>query len=76
MVSDNRPQFEFRTCPDLGHAGDSAPLMRQQITLDTCESRQSRSYHKCHRCVHQQLSVRRDLSENLSQRMETILRAM
>lgn len=50
--------------------------MRQQITLDTCESRQSHSYHKCHRCVHQQLSVRRDLSEKLSQRMETILRAM
>jgi hypothetical protein len=75
MVSDNRPRIEFRSCPDLGVLGDAMPLMRQQITVETCESRQDRGYHKCHRCVHQRLGVRREQSEAISRRMESILRA-
>lgn len=75
MVSDNRPRIEFRACPDLGLLGDALPLMRQQITIDTCDSRQDRGYHKCHRCVHQRLGVRRDHVEAMSRRMEKIVRA-
>jgi hypothetical protein len=33
------------------------PLMQHHITVDTCERRQDRGYHKCHRCVHQDLAL-------------------
>ncbi len=57
MVSDNRPQAQFRLCPDLGMSDrDGAPLMQHHITMDTCERRQDRGYHKCCRCVHQELT--------------------
>jgi len=56
MVSDNRPRIMFRVCPDRGDDGKEQPLMLQHITIDTCERRQDRAYHKCHRCVHQEIA--------------------
>ncbi len=56
MVSDNRSLGLFRLCPDLGDGdGKQMPLMQHHITADTCELRQDRGYHKCCRCVHQDL---------------------
>ena len=56
MVSDNRPLGLFRLCPDLGDGdGKQVPLMQHHITSDTCELRQDRGYHKCCRCIHQDL---------------------
>jgi hypothetical protein len=75
MVSDNRPQIEFRACPDLGEEPGAGRLMRQRITIDTCESRQIHNYHKCHSCVHHALDVRRDRGESISTRWTSILRA-
>jgi hypothetical protein len=74
MVSDNRPQFEFRACPDLGDESGGDRLMRQRITVETCESRQDHNYHKCHSCVHQRLGVGRERTEAIASRWVSILR--
>ena len=57
MVSDSRQSASaFRQCPDLGDDTGESPLMQHLITLETCESRQDRGYHKCCRCVHQDVA--------------------
>lgn len=56
MVSDNRERTTFRLCPDTVGGAAERPLFQQHISLPTCQSRQSRQYHKCHRCVHAELA--------------------
>lgn len=55
MVNDTQLRTEFRLCPDAGEGTDGRPLVQQHITQPTCHARQGRGYHKCHRCVYQEI---------------------